>query len=341
MRLAASRGDPARRRLRRCGEPLRRRRRAVTRRRPSADGRRRPAGSRHRRRAASASTVDRASATGSRPRCPASSGGSSRSLIGKSVEEVEPPRPGVDERRLEDPGVGPATDDDDVVGAGAGAELLDDRLDDRVGRDRPGQALEDPGEALGLGAAAAPRAPGRRAGGGPRRSRRRRSGPVIAAVEGTGARRRTGGGPTISPRAKNVPAKMSQERRIPGSSAPADGRRSVGGVTFGDEHAGPVPLRRKRAGVVLPAAGVLVLPFEICSTRRRGVRRAGGHRLRRSAAPRPRRLRFIRYRPGVGDGDQLGRGPAVGRERRDADRDADRDVQPAVVAEGRVSRTPR
>src|SRR6478672_5044668 len=37
-----------------------------------------------------------------------------------------------------------------MVRARAGAKLLDDGADDRVGRDRAGEALEDPGEALGL-----------------------------------------------------------------------------------------------------------------------------------------------------------------------------------------------
>ncbi len=58
--------------------------------------------------------------------------------------------PGVDEGRLEDAGVWSATDDDDVVGARGGAEILDNGPDDRVGRDRARQPLEDPGEALGL-----------------------------------------------------------------------------------------------------------------------------------------------------------------------------------------------
>ena len=106
--------------------------------------------------AAAIATAGTSAATGTATgsRSVSASGGSSRSVIGKSVEEVEPPRPGVDEHRLEDPGVGPATDDHDVVGAGAGAQLLDDRPDDRVRRDRAGEALQDPGEALGLRAAA-------------------------------------------------------------------------------------------------------------------------------------------------------------------------------------------
>ncbi len=62
--------------------------------------------------------------------------------------------PGVDERRLEDASVRPAAGDDDVVGPGPRPDLLDDRIDDRVGRDRARQALEDPGEALGLAAPA-------------------------------------------------------------------------------------------------------------------------------------------------------------------------------------------
>ena len=41
-----------------------------------------------------------------------------------------------------------------MVGAGPEAELLDDRLHDRIGRDRAGQALENAGEALGFGATA-------------------------------------------------------------------------------------------------------------------------------------------------------------------------------------------
>ena len=50
-------------------------------------------------------------------------------------------RPGADERRLEDAGVGPAPDDDDVVGARSPRpSSLDDRVEDRVRRDRAGQA---------------------------------------------------------------------------------------------------------------------------------------------------------------------------------------------------------
>jgi hypothetical protein len=41
-----------------------------------------------------------------------------------------------------------------MIRAGRDADLLGDRLDDRVGRDRAGQSLEDPGQALGLPAPA-------------------------------------------------------------------------------------------------------------------------------------------------------------------------------------------
>ena len=145
---------------------------------------------------------------------------------GTSVEEVGHAGPGADEHRLEDPGVGAATDDDDVVGAGAGAELLDDRADDRVGRDRAGQALQDPGEDLGLRAAA---------GSSSWTACRWRTAakPTITIRAATAASSGRAPGPNrrrteIRPRMKNVPAKMNQERRIRGSSAPADGRRSVG-----------------------------------------------------------------------------------------------------------------
>ncbi len=47
---------------------------------------------------------------------------------------------------------GSLADHDDVIGAGADAEIGDDRVDDLVGRGRAGQALEDPREVLGLGA---------------------------------------------------------------------------------------------------------------------------------------------------------------------------------------------
>ena len=67
--------------------------------------------------------------------------------------EVRHARPGADERRLEHPGIGSPADDDDVVGAGRLGQLLDDRTEDRVGRHRPRQARQDPGERLGLLAA--------------------------------------------------------------------------------------------------------------------------------------------------------------------------------------------
>jgi hypothetical protein len=57
-----------------------------------------------------------------------------------------------DEGRLQPRGVRPATHDDDVVRVRPDPELLDDGGDDRVGRDRAGQALEDPRQALCLGA---------------------------------------------------------------------------------------------------------------------------------------------------------------------------------------------
>ena len=62
--------------------------------------------------------------------------------------------PPADERRLEDARLGMEPDDDGMVGAGLDVELVDDRLDDRVGRHRAGQPLEDPGDALGLAAPA-------------------------------------------------------------------------------------------------------------------------------------------------------------------------------------------
>ena len=54
------------------------------------------------------------------------------------------------ERRLEDPLVGALANDDDMVGAGAAAEVGDQCLDDLVGVGRARQALEDPGQVLGL-----------------------------------------------------------------------------------------------------------------------------------------------------------------------------------------------
>jgi hypothetical protein len=58
------------------------------------------------------------------------------------------------ERCLEQPRVRAESHDDDVIGAGHLAEILHDRLDDRVRRDGSGQPLEDPGEALHLAATA-------------------------------------------------------------------------------------------------------------------------------------------------------------------------------------------
>ena len=64
------------------------------------------------------------------------------------------PRTLADHRRLERSAVGLEPDDHRVVGPGPDPQLLDDRVDDRIGRDGAGEALEDPGEGLGLGAAA-------------------------------------------------------------------------------------------------------------------------------------------------------------------------------------------
>ena len=60
------------------------------------------------------------------------------------------PRPRRDQRRVEDRRTGPTAHHDQVVGLGARAQLAHDRLHDRVGRDGPREALEDPGEVLDL-----------------------------------------------------------------------------------------------------------------------------------------------------------------------------------------------
>ena len=134
-----------------------------------------------------------------------------------------------------------------------------------------------------------------------------------------------------------MPAKTSQERRIPGSSA-RGGRTTLGRWRHVRGRAcGSGPDLRKPRAVVLPVQGSWY--FRSKSVRIDRVQRR--RRLRRSAAPRPGGLPLHPVEARVGDGDQLGRGPAVGRERRDADRDADRDVEPAVVAERRRPRTPR
>ena len=54
------------------------------------------------------------------------------------------------ERRLENSGVRSEANDHGVICVGADTELLDDGIHDRVGRHRPRETLEDPGEALGL-----------------------------------------------------------------------------------------------------------------------------------------------------------------------------------------------
>ena len=62
--------------------------------------------------------------------------GSSRSVIGRSVLESATPGAGADQRGVEDPGVGPPPDHDDVVGVRGSRELVDDGAQDRVGGDR-------------------------------------------------------------------------------------------------------------------------------------------------------------------------------------------------------------
>src|SRR5437016_4262030 len=139
-------------------------------------------------------------------------------------------------------------------------------------------------------------------------------------------RRRT----AIRPRMKNVTAKRSHERRIPGSSTLPDGRRSLGWVTCGDEHDGPgtLPARRRRwssrrTTVVRwyypsPATGSL-------SGARLAVqadRRLAGQQGRELAASADPPFHPVETR--VGDRDQLRRRPSIGREGRRADGDPDR-----------------
>ena len=134
--VLAGRPDPAMTAVARHGRPPRSARSASNRPRmpPAATGRRRPIGiaTGSRRRVGSASTD---------PRGRRSAGASSNSGT---------PGAGADERRLEDAGVGPPADDDDVVGAGRLGQLVDDGVEDRVGRDRARQAGQDAGERFGL-----------------------------------------------------------------------------------------------------------------------------------------------------------------------------------------------
>ena len=59
-----------------------------------------------------------------------------------------------DEPRLERARLRAAPDEDDVIGRGRVDQVVEDRRHDRLGRDRARQAAQDPGEALGLAAAA-------------------------------------------------------------------------------------------------------------------------------------------------------------------------------------------
>ena len=77
---------------------------------------------------------------------------SMRSPMGRMVDESGTPGRVLVSVGLEDHRIGPAADDDDVIGAGRGAQLLDDRPDDGVGRHGPRQTGQDPREGLGLAA---------------------------------------------------------------------------------------------------------------------------------------------------------------------------------------------
>ena len=60
------------------------------------------------------------------------------------------PGPRADEGRFQDRGFSAEADDHRVVRTGSGTQVVDDGVDDRVGRDRPRQALEDAGKRFGL-----------------------------------------------------------------------------------------------------------------------------------------------------------------------------------------------
>ncbi len=184
-------------------------------------------------------------ATGSRPAA-LSSVGSSRSLIGNRVDEVEPPvraltrvasRTRASGRRRT------ITTWSAPVPAPSSSTIAPTIASGEIERDRPCRIR------------AKLSASNRRLASSSWTARRWRTAAnptiTIRAVIATSSgrtpppsRRMT----EITPSAKKVPAKTSQERRIPGSSAAADGRRSVGVVTFGGEHDGPGRTFARRRG---------------------------------------------------------------------------------------------
>ena len=80
--------------------------------------------------------------------------GSSRSVTGRMVVELGTPGRRLTSVASRMQGLGMEADDDGVVGAGLDVELVDDGLDDRVGRHRARESLEDAGDAFGLAAPA-------------------------------------------------------------------------------------------------------------------------------------------------------------------------------------------
>ena len=148
-----------------------------------------------------------------------------------------------DETSLDDARAASSAHDDDVVGLRRLAELLDDRVDDRIGRHRARQPGQDAGERVGLGPAARIERPGppRRATGPRRRPRRRPPGGTSRPDSGRRPKARA-----IATRAirRKAPEKSHQDRRIRRSDG-STGRagRRVGWVTSEIEDGGPGPSR--------------------------------------------------------------------------------------------------
>ena len=185
---------------------------------------------------------------------------------------------------------------DDVIGAGGLAELLDDGVDDRIGRDGPGQPGQDPGERTRPRPGYARRAPRPRGGVHRAPRHRRRAGPRAAtsrAASAAGRGRATSA--TMTTRRKAT-EKSHQDRRMRRSDGSAGRARRRGGLAHvGNKgwRSGAIPSTRViwyrwlRPPLVLPAS---------CTAGRAGPRRSarGGSVVAAAAldlVERPRRRR--------------------------------------------------
>ena len=254
--------------------------------------------------------------------------GSSRSPIGRSVVESGTPGPGADERRLEDAGVGPAAGDDDVVGAGrrrpSSSTMAPTIASGETERDRPDRIRANDSASSRRPASSAATAWRWRIAATPTTTTSADDDPVERAAP-LGDER---GATAIRPRTKNEPAKIHQARRIrrSGGSGGAVGG-PVGLAHVGIEDGGP------DASASIPRRwygwSCVARYFRTRSGGAAAVGSGGGVAGRGGVVAA---VALDAVQRAVGGGDELGGGPAVGRERRHADRRADRD-RPALLAD--------